>query len=180
MHDDLQAIDWSTARHYESDIEKAHGRVEKRRCWVLDITGPEWDGYCALYGRRQAIRIEREVYTVKSETTTTEITHCLTSLGAERASPEDLLALVRNHWHIENRLHYVRDFTYDEDRCRVRVRNLPRVCDRYSAYKKLARLAAGRLVLAFCWAHVRRDFIKVAAARGDLEDSYEPTRQARI
>ena len=42
------------------------------------------------------------------------------------------------------------------------------VCDRYSAYKKLARLAAGRLVLAFCWAHVRRDFIKVAAARGDL------------
>ena len=44
------------------------------------------------------------------------------------------------------------------------------VCDRYSAYKKLARLAAGRLVLAFCWAHVRRDFIKVAAARGDLED----------
>ena len=126
MHDDLQAIDWSTARHYESDIEKAHGRVEKRRCWVLDITGPDWDGYCALYGRRQAIRIEREVYTVKSETTTTEITHCLTSLGAERASPEDLLALVRNHWHIENRLHYVRDFTYDEDRCRVRVRNLPR------------------------------------------------------
>ncbi len=44
------------------------------------------------------------------------------------------------------------------------------VCDRYSACKKLARLAAGRLVLAFCWAHVRRDFIKVAAARGDLED----------
>ena len=44
------------------------------------------------------------------------------------------------------------------------------VCDRYSAYKKLARLAVGRLVLAFCWAHVRRDFIKVAAARGDLED----------
>ena len=42
------------------------------------------------------------------------------------------------------------------------------VCDRYSAYKKLDRLAGGRLVLSFCWAHVRRDFIK--AARGDLED----------
>ena len=37
-----------------------------------------------------------------------------------------LLALVRNHWHIENRLHYVRDFTYDEDRCRAYVRHLPR------------------------------------------------------
>ena len=44
------------------------------------------------------------------------------------------------------------------------------VCDRYSACKKLARLARGQLVLSFCWAPVRRDFIKVAAARGDLED----------
>ena len=45
---------------------------------------------------------------------------------SHRAGPEELLALVRNHWHIENRLHYVRDFTYDEDRCRAYVRHLPR------------------------------------------------------
>ncbi len=32
------------------------------------------------------------------------------------------------------------------------------VCDRYSAYKKLARLV-GAILLAFCWAHVRRDFL---------------------
>ena len=68
------------------------------------------------------LRIEREVYTVKSETTTTEITHCLTSLGAERASPEDLLALVRNHW--QRTACTIPRITYDEDRCRVRVRNL--------------------------------------------------------
>ena len=46
--------------------------------------------------------------------------------SAGQAGPEELAALVRRHWHIENRLHYVRDFTYDEDRCRVRVGNLPR------------------------------------------------------
>ena len=55
-----------------------------------------------------------------------EVTWSLTSLGTDRAGPEELLALVRNHWHIENRLHYVRDFTYDEDRCRAYVRHLPR------------------------------------------------------
>ena len=33
--------------------------------------------------------------------------------------------------------------------------------DRYSAYKALAGVKAGRLVLAFCWAHVRRDFVRV-------------------
>ena len=32
---------------------------------------------------------------------------------------------MRNHWHIENGQHHVRDFTYDEDRCRAYVRHLP-------------------------------------------------------
>ena len=37
------------------------------------------------------------------------------------------------------------------------------VCDRYSGYKKLARLLGGRVTLSFCWAHMRRDFIRCAA-----------------
>ena len=37
-----------------------------------------------------------------------------------------VLALVRGHWSIENRLHHVRDVSYDEDRCRVRTGHLPR------------------------------------------------------
>jgi hypothetical protein len=31
-----------------------------------------------------------------------------------------LLELSRGHWSIENRLHWVRDVTFDEDRCRIR------------------------------------------------------------
>ena len=42
------------------------------------------------------------------------------------------------------------------------------VCDRYSAYKKLARLAVN-ILLAFCWAHVRRDFLGAARAFPELE-----------
>jgi transposase len=42
------------------------------------------------------------------------------------------------------------------------------VCDRYSAYKKLARLAAN-ILLAFCWAHVRRDFLGAARTFPELE-----------
>ena len=38
----------------------------------------------------------------------------------------DILALNRGHWEIENRLHYVRDVTFDEDRSRVRTGQLPR------------------------------------------------------
>jgi len=42
------------------------------------------------------------------------------------------------------------------------------VCDRYSAYKKLARLA-DNIVLAFCWAHVRRDFLDAGRSFSELE-----------
>ena len=52
-------------------------------------------------GRRQAMRIERERETLKTGARSIEVTYCLTSLAAERAGPEQLLALVRNHWHIE-------------------------------------------------------------------------------
>ena len=41
------------------------------------------------------------------------------------------------------------------------------VCDRYAAYKKLARLID--LLLAFCWAHVRRDFLTLARSYPDTE-----------
>ena len=42
------------------------------------------------------------------------------------------------------------------------------VCDRYSAYKKLARLLGGLVTLAFCWVHQRRDFIECAAGQVGL------------
>ena len=43
------------------------------------------------------------------------------------------------------------------------------VCDAYSAYKKLARVLGGILILAWCWAHVRRKFIEAAAGNDALE-----------
>ena len=42
------------------------------------------------------------------------------------------------------------------------------VCDRYSAYKRLVRLLGGLVTLAFCWSHVRRDFIECAAGQVSL------------
>ena len=44
------------------------------------------------------------------------------------------------------------------------------VCDRYSAYKRLARLREGKVTLAFCWSHMRRDFVDCAAGQVRLAD----------
>jgi transposase len=42
--------------------------------------------------------------------------------------------------------------------------------DRYAAYKAMAQVKAGSIVLAFCWAHVRRDFVKVGKGWPELKD----------
>jgi hypothetical protein len=94
--------------------DKEHGRIEVRKIAVSAEVVPhlEWPGAA------QAARIERtrEI----SGKASTETASIVTSLTAAEAGPERLLALSRNHWAIENRLHYVRDVTFNEDRCRVR------------------------------------------------------------
>ncbi len=51
----------------------------------------------------------------------------ITSLGRERGPAERLLSIARGHWKIENRLHWVRDETLGEDRCRVRTGEAPEI-----------------------------------------------------
>jgi len=51
----------------------------------------------------------------------------ITSLGRERASAQRLLSVARGHWGIENRLHWVRDESLGEDRCRVRTGEAPEI-----------------------------------------------------
>jgi transposase len=40
--------------------------------------------------------------------------------------------------------------------------------DRYSAYKAMAQVKSGLILLAFCWAHVRRDFVQVGKSWSEL------------
>ena len=45
----------------------------------------------------------------------------VTSLTKAKAGPDRLLEIARARWGIENQLHYVRDVSMDEDRCRGRA-----------------------------------------------------------
>jgi Transposase DDE domain len=56
-----------------------------------------------------------------------EVVYGITSLRRDQAGAKDLLDLIRGHWGIENRLHYVKDETLGEDRCRVRTGSSPEV-----------------------------------------------------
>lgn len=76
---------------------------------------------------QQVALVEREVFDLAHQTTRIEHACLVTSLPAHSANPQQLLALNRGHWGIENRLHYVRDMAFDEDRCRARKGSTPQV-----------------------------------------------------
>jgi hypothetical protein len=76
-------------------------------------------------GLRQGFELVRE-RTAKGQTTV-EVAYGITSLRPEQADARRLLELVREHWRIENCLHYVRDVTLGEDACRVRKGSAPQV-----------------------------------------------------
>ena len=73
----------------------------------------------------QVVRVERE-RRIKGETAV-EVSYYITSLDRERADASRLGELIRAHWGIENRLHYVRDVTWGEDACRVRKGSGPEI-----------------------------------------------------
>ena len=75
----------------------------------------------------QVCRIQRITYKLNGELMRSEVAYGITSLSPEKADAKRLLSLNRGHWCIENRLHWVRDVTFDEDRSQVRVGEGPRV-----------------------------------------------------
>ncbi len=78
-------------------------------------------------GLGQVLQIKRTITDKRTGRTTTEVAHAITSLSPQRATPAQLLRAWREHWHIENKLHWVRDVTFDEDRSTVRAGSIPQV-----------------------------------------------------
>lgn len=84
-------------------------------------------GYLTFPHAAQVFRLERHRLELPHGKAESEVVFGVTSLTPEQAGPARLLALNRNHWGIENKVHYVRDMSFDEDRCRVRKHAGPQV-----------------------------------------------------
>ena len=99
--------------------------------WAL--ADPELNGYVGSAGTvgeawphlQQVCRLERQ-RVVKGKKQV-DVSYAISSLPATDADARRLLSLSRGHWGIENRLHWVRDVTFDEDRSQVRTGAAPQV-----------------------------------------------------
>lgn len=106
-----------------STVGKGHGRIEQRTLHASE----QLNGYLDWPHARQVFMLERNVERVRDGKTTCQVVYGVTSLDAQQASPERLMELVRNHWHIENKLHYRRDETLREDWCHLRMGHAQRM-----------------------------------------------------
>lgn len=105
------------AHDYHKTVNKGHGRLEVRECWVFEPaawsdyfrTLDKWAGLQAV----AMIRSQRQ----EAEKVTTETRYFITSLTAQA---ERILSTARHHWGIENGLHWVLDIAFNEDQSRVR------------------------------------------------------------
>ncbi len=105
-------------------MEKSRGRIEIRELWLVPAgaLGPyladvwQWQDVQQLgwVRRRRQVRRDRPW--------TEEWVTVVTSVAPMAVDSTAILRLVRGHWVIENRVHYVRDGTYGEDRLHGRQR----------------------------------------------------------
>jgi hypothetical protein len=115
--------------------KRRHGRDEVRLLWAL--ADPVVLRGAGVHGRvgapwpalRQVARVERRRTVCRRGHVhhAVEVTYAITSLPPARADARTLLGHLRGHWGIENRTHWVRDVTFDEDRSQVRTGAAPQV-----------------------------------------------------
>ena len=120
-----------TISHYQS-IEKDHGRIETRQAmWVSDLSWLDKklrDHWPKLAGIGMIER-QREI----NGTVSIERAYYIGSQGI--TSAESFAQAARDHWGIENSLHWVLDITFREDDCRVRKDQAPH---NFAALRKFA------------------------------------------
>ena len=117
LYRQLEKLPWAAVPAV-SDVSKDHGRLARRAIKVA--LAPAW---IEFDGAAQVAQLRRTV--TKEGKKTVEVVYLITSDCD--AGPAALAAWVRSHREIENRLHWVRDVTYQEDKSLVRTGNAPRV-----------------------------------------------------
>lgn len=112
-------LPWKDVPSHTS-VQKGHGRRAHRVIKVL--TAPAWITFA---GAAQIAQVRRT--TTRDGKKSVEVVYVITSADHMSAPPAVLAAWIQDHWGIENRAHWVRDVTFDEDRSQIRTGHGPQV-----------------------------------------------------
>jgi predicted transposase YbfD/YdcC len=126
LHEDVASyFEWAEKINFKGiphsfteTVEKDHGRIEERRCWVTEDV--EWLSQKGAWAGLKSLIMVEATREVIGQGTTTERRYFISSL---KANAQEALRCVRGHWGIENSLHWVLDVAFREDACRIREQN---------------------------------------------------------
>jgi predicted transposase YbfD/YdcC len=123
LRNQLAGLPWTDVPIGHRETDTGHGRTVTRTYKVVTIAAGIIFPHAA-----QAVQIVR---TRKRKGSTKrasrETVYAVTSLTAAQAQPTELARYIRGHWHVENKLHWVRDVTMGEDASRARTGGGPRM-----------------------------------------------------
>lgn len=124
LHDDVKLLFDNKPSHIKfftfETIEKGHGRIEKRKCTVTQNIAwlrehhARWKGLCSIIEIestreiKENISIEKRYY-----------------ISSHKAEPAILNNVIRQHWGVENKLHWILDICFGDDQSRIRKGNAP-------------------------------------------------------
>jgi len=105
-----------TPHSFCESVEKGHGRIETRRCYVFDqldclYKPQQWPGLRSFV----VLESERQI----GDKTTREQRVYISSLAADA---QKISHAIRSHWAVENRLHWVMDVSLNDDQMRARTK----------------------------------------------------------
>jgi predicted transposase YbfD/YdcC len=123
LREQLAGLPWTDVPIGHRETDTGHGRVVTRTYKVVTIAAGIIFPHAA-----QAVQIVRTRQRKGSgKRATRETVYAVTSLTAAQAQPAELARYIRGHWHVENKLHWVRDMTMGEDASRARTGGGPRM-----------------------------------------------------
>jgi predicted transposase YbfD/YdcC len=130
LYEDLEMLfDGFEENHYQSvtyqtaqRTNEGHDRQEYRQVWV--VTDPEYRDYLRQGARWAKLASLVKLTTVRVTATKTETTTRY-FISSWQASAQAFLNAIRDHWQIENGLHWVLDIAFREDESRIRKDHAP-------------------------------------------------------
>jgi predicted transposase YbfD/YdcC len=114
-------LPWRTAENFFDAFDASHGRVVRRRVWAMTDLAPlpaleKWPGL------QSVIAVETIRTAHQHAPVTSDYRFYLSSLARSAAA---FATMIRQHWEIENTLHWSLDVTFNEDRSRIRKDHAP-------------------------------------------------------
>lgn len=103
-------------------VSAGHDRREIRQCWV--VTHPDYRAYLRRGADWLGLTSLVKLLTVRTTSRKTEVTQRY-FISSWTASARHFLQHIRDHWQIENGLHWVLDIAFQEDAARIRKDHAP-------------------------------------------------------